>query len=295
MQKIPSNASNQWVKCLSSQGSIRGVAIQAHELVRSMARLHGLRGAPAVQLGEAVIGALLIASNSKGEERVNLNIQATGLTRQALVDAYPNGHVRGYVLPNEISAVSSQGPWGEGLMSVLRTKTDRSNQPYIGTVPLVTGHLAKDLTYYWLQSEQIPSAVGLSVTVDDSGEVIGAGGFLVQAMPGATSEEVRLVEGQIHGIQSLAAELQDDADPVKLLSTIFQNSTFMLLEKRQLAFECQCSWERVSRALALVGVDELQSILTEDGSASIRCDFCNQDYLVAGSQLEEMIRKSRQH
>jgi molecular chaperone Hsp33 len=295
MQKLPKNPSNRWVKCLSSHGNIRGVAIQAHDLVASMARLHGVRGTPAVCLGEAVIGALLIASNSKGEERVNLNIQATGPVRQALVDAYPDGRVRGYVLTSELAPLPKHGTWGDGLLSVLRTKTDRTNQPYIGTVPLVTGSLAKDLTFYWLQSEQIPSAVGLSVTTNEAGEITGAGGFLVQAMPGATAEEISLIENQIHSMQSLAAELQDDADPVKLLSTIFQNSTFMLLEKRELAFECQCSWERVSRALALVGADELQSMLTEDGSASIRCDFCNQDYLVPGSQLEEMIRSSRRH
>jgi len=88
----------------------------------------------------------------------------------------------------------------------------------------------------------------------------------------------------------LAAELQDDADPVRLLSTIFQDSAFVLLEKRELFCECQCSWERVSRALALVGVDELQSMLQEDGKASVRCDFCNQEYLVPRDQLEELIK-----
>jgi molecular chaperone Hsp33 len=259
-----------------------------------MAELHHIRGTPAVCLGEAVIGALLIASNSKGEERVNLNIQAQGPVRQALVDAYPDGRVRGYIISSETAPEPAQGTWGEGLLSVLRTKVEKS-QPYIGTVPLVTGSLAKDLTYYWSQSEQIPSAVGLSVSINSDGEIVGAGGFLVQAMPGATSEEIRLIEDQIHSIQSLAAEVQDDADPVRLLSTIFQDSTFMVLEKRELAFECQCSQERVSRAIALVGVEELKSMLVEDGSASVRCDFCNQSYTIPGSQLEEMIKNSHQH
>ena len=295
MQKLPKSPTNRWVKCLSSHGNIRGVAIQARELVQSMADLHEIRGVPAVCLGEAVIGALLIASNSKGEERVNLNIQSTGPVRQALVDAYPDGRVRGYVISSEIAPISKHGMWGDGLLSVLRTKTERINQPpYIGTVPLVTGKLGKDLTYYWSQSEQIPSAVGLSVTIDQDGRIAGAGGFLVQALPGATQEEIRLIEEQIHGMESLAGELNDDADPVKLMSTIFQNSTFVVLEKRELAFECQCSWERVSRALALVRADELQRMLTEDGKASVRCDFCNHNYMVTGSQLEEMIKSSRQ-
>lgn len=257
--------------------------------------MHGVRGQAAICLGEAIVGALLVASNSKGEERVNLNIQSDGLVRQALVDAYPDGRVRGYVIEAEGGVAGQGGTWGQGLLSVLRTRMEQSQQPYIGTVPLVTGSLAKDLTYYWSQSEQIPSAVGLSVTVDESGEITGAGGFLVQAMPGATAEEVGLIEQQIQGIESLAAELQNDADPVRLLSTIFQDSAFSVLEKRELRFECQCSWERVSRALALVGVAELQSMLSEDGSASVRCDFCSQDYLVSGTQLEELIKSSRPH
>ncbi|NDD91540.1 Hsp33 family molecular chaperone HslO [bacterium] len=295
MFKVQKNPTDRWVKCLSSHGNIRGVAIQARSLVRAMAELHEIRGIPAICLGEAVIGALLVASNAKGEERVNLNIQAAGPVRQALVDAYPDGRVRGYVISSELAPLPKHGTWGEGLLSVLRTKIEQGSQPYIGTVPLVTGQLAKDLTYYWSQSEQIPSAVGLSVTTDSNGMIVGAGGFLVQALPGATPEEIQLIEDQIHGIQSLAAELKDDADPVRLLSTIFQNSAFMVLEKRELSFECQCSWERVSRAVALVGVDELQSMLTEDGRASVRCDFCNQDYLITGPQLEEMIKSSRQH
>ncbi|MBU6375221.1 MAG: Hsp33 family molecular chaperone HslO [Bdellovibrionales bacterium] len=295
MLKLPRNPSDRWVKCLSSHGNIRGVAIQARSLVRAMAELHEIRGTPAVCLGEAVIGALLVASNAKGTERVNLNIKAAGPVRQALVDAYPDGRVRGYVISSELASLAKHGTWGEGLLSVLRTKTERSHQPYIGTVPLLTGQLAKDLTFYWSQSEQIPSAVGLSVTIDDDGKISGAGGFLVQALPEATPEEVQLIENQIHGIQSLAEELQDDADPVRLLSAIFQNSAFMVLEKREIAFDCHCSWEKVSRALALVGADELQSMLTEDGRASVRCDFCNQDYLVTGPQLEEMIKSSRQH
>lgn len=294
MSKIAIHPSDRWVKCLSSNGTIRGVAVQARELVRGMAALHQVRGTPAVCLGEAVIGALLVASNSKGEERVNLNIQATGPVRQALVDAHPDGRTRGYVITSETAPDAVMGTWGEGLMSVLRTKTETQNQPYIGTVPLITGHLAKDLTFYWVQSEQIPSAVGISVTTDEDGKIVGAGGFLVQAMPGATSEEVQQIENQINHIQSLAAELSGDAEPTKLLAKVFSDTSFMLLEQKQLGFDCTCSWERVSRALALVGTHELESMLAEDGKASVRCDFCNEEYVIGRDQLSEMIKNSRQ-
>ncbi|MFN7684930.1 MAG: Hsp33 family molecular chaperone HslO, partial [Oligoflexia bacterium] len=215
MSKIPLHPSNRWVKCLSSHGNIRGVAIQASELVDKMARLHTVRGVSALCLGEAVVGALLIASNSKGQERVNLNIQATGPVRQALVDAHPDGTARGYVITSETAPEATRGTWGEGMLSVLRTKTETQNQPYIGTVPLLTGHLAKDLSFYWVQSEQIPSAVGISVTLDSDGHVTSATGFLVQAMPGATSQEVQLIENQINHLQAVAGEFAGGTEPTK--------------------------------------------------------------------------------
>lgn len=294
MSKHIHHPGSRWVKCLSSHGNIRGVAIEAGDLVRGMAQMHQIRGTPAACLGEAVIGALLIASNSKGSERVNLNIQATGPVRQALVDAHPDGTARGYVITSETAPEAALGTWGEGMMSVLRTKTESQNQPYIGTVPLLTGHLAKDLTFYWVQSEQIPSAVGISVLLDSQGVVQSASGFLVQAMPGATSNEVRLIENQINQLHKAAGEFGGGAEPTRLLAQIFSDSSFMLLEEKQLGFACSCSRERVSRALALVGVTELESMVNEDGRASVRCDFCNESYDFEKDQLIELIKNSRQ-
>src|SRR5690348_6505749 len=120
-----SSHTSRWVKCISTEGNIRGVAIQATDLVRQMATQHGLVGRGAQGLGEAVIGALLVASYCKSEQKVNLNIQGSGYFSQALVDAYPNGTVRGYVIERDLNLISQEnltGPWGTGLLSVLRTK-----------------------------------------------------------------------------------------------------------------------------------------------------------------------------
>lgn len=294
---FPRSPQNRWVKCMSSQGSIRGVAIQATDLVRDLATLHGKTGRSAQALGEAVMGALLLASTAKGNERLNLNIQGSGLIRQALVDAYPDGKVRGYALERTSfnpdlgeALVDGQvmGPWGMGLLSVLRTKIGELEKPYIGTVPLVTGHLAKDLTFYWLQSEQIPSAVGLAVTLEN-GIVKSAGGFLVQALTGASAEEIQAVEDNIQHLESLASQLSAEADPVALLSRIFDNAAFTLLEERVLEFSCSCSWERVNRALSLIGAVELQSMLDREGFASIQCDFCTSDYRLERQKLQELL------
>lgn len=286
-----SSRQSRWIKCISTKGNIRGVAIEATELVQGMIDRHQLTGFGAKALGEATIAALTIASYCKGSERVNINIQGTGPISQALVDAHPDGTVRGYTVVRESGGVvpPNYGPWGDGFLSVLRTK-EENEQPFIGTVPLLTGHLAKDMTFYWMQSEQVPSAVGLAVKLDADGKrVLVAGGFLVQAMPGADDSELKAIELHINEIQSLAENLDHNSDPVALLSQIFQDTAFMLVEEKPLQFRCNCSWERVNRALVLVGPQELQSMLTEDGAAVIRCDFCTTEYRVEKDALQKLI------
>jgi molecular chaperone Hsp33 len=295
VQSAPSR--DRWIKCISTQGNIRGVAIEAPRLVEEMSGMHKAQGIYAKGLGEATIAALLISSYCKPGERINLNVQGSGFYRQALVDAYPDGCVRGYIIERgeeEASAATdpSMGPWGSGLMSVLRTKETVGEKPYIGTVPLITGYLPKDLSFYWLQSEQIPSAVGIAVNLDDAGKITSAGGFLVQALPGASSEEVRTIERHINEIQSLAESLDEDADPMHLLTQIFQSTAFMVVEERELKFSCGCNWDRVNRALTLVGTQELRSMLQEDQHAIVRCDFCTKEYTVDADALQKLIDSS---
>ena len=290
---VNASSHDHWVKCILTEGHLRGVAIEATGLIQGMVDRHKLKGIAARGLGEAVMGALLIASYCKPGQRINLNVQGSGFFQQALVDAYPDGTVRGYVIEREAPLnqypEENIGPWGTGLLSVLRTKDEEGEKPYIGTVPLITGHLAKDLTFYWVQSEQVPSAVGLSVNIEGD-RVVSAGGFLVQALAGAHSFDVKMIEKHIREIQSLSETLSKNESPIHLLSLIFQSTPFIVVEEKPLQFKCRCSWERVQRALALIGEEELRAMLLEDGVAEVRCDFCAQEYLVTREMLEKLIQ-----
>lgn len=297
-QKTPeleTKAADKWVKCISTQGNVRGVAIHATHLARELAAMHGLNGFAAQALGETAIGALLISSFCKGGEKVNLNIRGTGRIQQALADATADGTVRGYVIARETDSVTpvdaekQLGPWGEGLLAVLRTKKSEGQQPYIGTVPLLTGHLAKDLTFYWAQSEQIPSAVGLAVNFKD-GQIHSAGGFLIQTMPGASALEVRQIEQHINEISSYADSIARDADPLQLLSQVFQDTAFVVLEEKPIRFECTCNVDRVRRALMLTGVEELRSMIADQNGAEVHCDFCAKNYQFDRAALEALIQ-----
>lgn len=114
---------------------------------------------------------------------------------------------------------------------------------------------------------------------------------MVQAMPGATAEDVRIIDEQIQRLTHLEAMFAEDFEPVRFLGEIFQNVPFLILEEKALRLECQCSWDRVERALALVGVKELRAMMTEDQGASVRCDFCGKEYKLTVEQLEALIPK----
>jgi molecular chaperone Hsp33 len=286
----------RWVKSITTTGTIRGVAIEATALIQGVGDLHQVSGATLQGLGEALLSGLLLSSYLKVGDRVNLNIQGTGQFVQALVDAYPEGHFRGYVIPRSVEAVKlgadgQMGPWGEGLMSVLKTKDTLGEKPYIGTVPLVTGHLAKDLAFYWHQSEQVPSAVGIEVKMDGA-RVSSAVAFLIQAMPGAADLELKEIEAHIAEMGGLFGFTQKYESPVALLAQVFQNSQFLILEERDLRFDCSCSWDRVYRAVALTGVKELEDMLASTEEVSVACDFCTRNYSVSKDQLRRLLAKT---
>jgi molecular chaperone Hsp33 len=305
MAKVSPALNDRWVRCISTSGTVRGVAIDATGLLQYLVEIHSVADVYVAQrLGEAVMGALMVASYCKPGERVNLNVRGNGEIKQALVDALPNGTVRGYVIrqATDFSGASRNfGPWGDGLLSVLRAKENLApstssgyEQPYIGTVPLVTGHLAKDLTFYWYQSEQVPSAVGLSVRAEEAAgkvRIRAAGGFLVQALPGASDAELRQIEEHVQKMQSMTASLESGMNPVHLLSQIFQSLAFMILEEAPLKMECHCSRERVEGALKLAGREEIETILNTQGQAEVSCDFCSTDYRFGAEELRSLLAR----
>jgi molecular chaperone Hsp33 len=244
-------------------------------------------------MGEALMSGLLLASYCKSGERVNLNITGTRKMRQAIVDANPEGNVRGYLIEAESDSGPTEthsGIWGDGLLSVLRTKNIEKKQPYIGTVPLLTGHLAKDFTFYWVQSEQVPTACGLSVTLDEQHNIKSAGAFLIQAMPGATQQEIDWIVEDIRSIDAWDQKLAAMKDPSEFLAELFHRHTYLILENRELKMVCQCSMEKVERALLLTGSAELQHLIDHHKKAEIRCDFCEKNYVVEEARLQELKR-----
>ncbi|MEW6055758.1 MAG: Hsp33 family molecular chaperone HslO [Bdellovibrionota bacterium] len=281
---------DKWIKCIAQGGNMIATSICATDLVEEARRRHKLSGPEINALGEALMGGLLLASTCKPGERVSLSVKGDGIFKQTVVDAAPEGKVRGFIISRDLVGNLDQklGPWQNGLLSVVRLKLNEK-EPYIGTVPVVTGHLAKDLTYYLSQSEQIPSAIGLAVNLEKGGQVSSAGAFMVQVLPGASSAEIAAIEDNIHNLQSLAAEVAENSNPTRLLGQIFTDTTFTILDDRPLSFQCNCSKERIGRALLLLGRAELQDMLEKDKGAEVHCDFCGSEFSFGSQDLENMI------
>lgn len=284
------NRNDKWIKCIARAGNLNATAITAKDLIENARKRHKLGSAETKALGEVLMAGLLLASTCKTGERVSISVKGNGVFRQAIADADPSGNVRGFIVSTDIAGELDQkmGPWQSGLLSVVRLKKNEK-EPYVGTVPIITGHLAKDLTFYLSQSEQIPSAVGLAVNLDEEGKVESAGAFLVQVMPGASKAEILMVESNIDHLESLASRIEEDSDPTKLLGRIFEDLSFALLEERRLRFECNCSKDRVTRALKLVGKAELNDMIAKDNGAEVNCDFCGSKFSYSADDLQKII------
>lgn len=290
---------DRWVKCLSVGGNIRGIVIQATDLVNEINQQHEYTGKQAQAMGEVIVSALLLGSYCKPGERINLQIQSSSDMMKAFADATPEGEVRGFVRQRtEDETLSKEGdgevrgPWGDGMLTVLRAFSDPelNHHPFQGTVPLATGHLAKDLTFYWVQSEQIPTAVGIKVALDSQQEhVTSVGGFMVQVLGGANEEEIKLVESQINNLDSFSFNMQPNADPKTLLTKLFQDLSFQVVEEKPLHFKCTCSQDRVESALMLLSEDDIQETIRErSGDLEIQCDLCSKHYKIPVERIKKI-------
>ncbi len=281
---------DKWVKCISSSGTIRAVAVTVTDTVQHMAERHKTSAIATKALAEAVTAGLILSSYSKAQEKINLNIRGSGWSHHAIIDANADAEVRGYLVERsaeEIKLAKNIGPWGIGLMSVIRTKHEEAN-PYIGTVPLLTGHLAKDLTFYWLQSEQVQSAVGIEV-FQENDRVVLAEGFLIQALPGASEQDITFIEEHLKKLPEIKSDSVQRSTPVNLLSYLLENQSFTLLEEKPISFRCPCTFERVRRSIALVGREEIESMLAESKEFDVLCDFCSEKYTFTPKMLQEML------
>lgn len=274
-------------------GTIRVLAAITTDIVAEAIRRHQTSPTVSAALGRVLTGALLLGATLKDFDRLTVKVEGDGPVGGITAEATQDGKVRGYVKnPDAELLIRDDGKFdvsgivGNGMFYVIRESgfdIGLHRDPYVGSVPIVSGELAEDFAYYLAKSEQIPSAVLLGVLLSSAEPfVMASGGVMVQMMPGANEHIVTMIEDTIAHAPHVTTLVNEGASPVDLIKMALGDIDFQIMEERDIEFQCSCSMERAIGMIAALGPAEVTSMLTEDKGAVMSCGFCNEIY-----QLDE--------
>ncbi len=281
------------VKFLAHIDMVKISCVDSTNLVEEARRIHKLNPTPTAALGRLLTMAALMGASMKNEDdKLTLQILGDGPIGSLLATSNQKAEVKGYVSEPLAEAESTK----EGKLNVgavigkgdLRVIKDIGlKEPYIGMVPLQTGEIAEDFAYYFAFSEQIPSAVALGVLVDKDGSVKRAGGYLLQIMPNTPDEIIKLIEDRIKTSKSITQMLEENMTLEEIATYISDDLDTRVVEEIEPKYKCDCSKERMERALISLGKKELDR-LAQDEKTEIECHFCNKKYVFSKEEIIEL-------
>ncbi len=290
------------IRTITSDGSLMASAIDSTDLVYTAQRLHGLTKTSCAALGRLLTGASLMGAMLKGEQAtLTLKIAGDGPLGGLLALADSRGNVRGFVdnpqvelPPKPNGKLDVSGAVGaHGRLAVIRDFG--SGEPYSGQVELVSGEIAEDLTSYYATSEQIPTVCALGVLVDrEEGRTLLAGGLLIQALPGADDKALDRLEVNISRLESVTTMLAKGLGPEEMCQAVLSGFQVEKLDEFQVHYVCNCSKERIARALLTLGAGELAGLpLNEQGLVETVCQYCNRKYYFSKEELLALTEAAR--
>jgi molecular chaperone Hsp33 len=281
------------IKALAYDGKVRAYAVKSTETVGEAQRRHYTWPTASAALGRTMSAGVMMGAMLKGDQKLTIKISGGGPLGPILVDSNTKGEVRGYATNpqthfelNEHGKLDVRRAVGtDGYLNVIKDIGMREN--FTGSVPLVSGELGEDFTYYFAVSEQTPSAVGVGVLVNPDNSILAAGGFIIQLMPGTDDETISIIENQIKSIPPVSKLIEKGLSPEELLFEILGKENVKILETVPVSFRCTCSKERFGNAIISLGAEEITQMIKEDGKAEAHCHFCNERYQYSKEELEE--------
>jgi len=288
------------IHATAEDGTVRVLAAITTDLVAEAIRRHQTAPTASAALGRTMTGTLLMAATLKDFDRLSVKIDSRGSIGGIIAEATKDGTVRGYVKnpdaelpPRPDGKFDISGIVGEGTFYVIRESgfdIGLHRDPYVGSVPIVSGEIGEDFAYYLAKSEQIPSAVLLGVLLQNSDPFVKAsGGVLVQMMPGANEHIITMIEDTISHAPHLTSVINEGATPTDLARLALGEIPFEVLEEKDIAFRCNCSMERARTLISSLGRAEVESMLSEDKGAVMSCGFCSEVYQLDEGDLETML------
>ncbi len=276
--------------------TIRGVIVNGTRMINEMRWNHDLGILETLVLGHAYLGAALMSAGLKGNDRLAIHVECSGPIKGLSVEANAFGEVRGYLkqvpipVDKPLESFDLSPFFGAGFLSVTKLLED-SKHPFVGKVMLEHGRLAKDLAHYHLKSEQIHTAFSLSVYFDQAGQVKGAGGLMLQAMPGANDQDLLEMEKCLHALPSLGQAVTDADFPNNYLQEGFKEFAPKISEQRGIEFMCHCSDKRIGSMLSMLSGDELEDMAANGPfPVQIRCHYCNTTFDFSQAQVKEILQ-----
>ncbi|WP_086445141.1 Hsp33 family molecular chaperone HslO [Candidatus Enterococcus lemimoniae] len=282
------------VKALCYEGSIRAYAVRATNIISEAQKRHDTWSSSTAALGRTMVGALLLGATLKGEDKLTVKVQGNGPAGSIVVDSDGSGNTKGYIKNphvsltlNESGKIDVRGAVGtEGIFTVI--KDLGLKETFSGQTPIVSGEIGEDFTYFMAVSEQIPSAIGLSVLVDTNESVKAAGGFMIQVMPGADEKTIDFIEQRLQEVPMISRLIDEGESPEGILERLLGKDEIEILEKMPVQFKCNCSKEKFGTAIIAVGLDEINAMIDEDHGAEAVCQFCGNKYHYSETDLIEL-------
>ncbi len=286
------------VRATAGEGQIRAFAATTQNLVEEARQRHNTSPVATAALGRLLTAGVMMGSMMKNDSDVlTIQIKGDGPIGGLTVTADVNGNVKGYVenpdvmLPPKNGKLDVGGAIGIGLLNII--KDMGLKEPYVGQTILVTSEIAEDLTYYFANSEQVPSSVGLGVLMNKDNTVRCAGGFIVQVMPFVTDEVLTKLEENIKKISSVTSMLDEGCTPEQMLEHVLEGLDVVVTDTLPAAFQCNCSHERIEKAIISIGKKDIQEMIDEGKEVEVKCHFCNTAYTFSVEELKEILKQAK--
>ena len=284
------------IRVLAKDAPVKASVITAGNMVERARQIHKTLPVATAALGRALMAASILGNQLKEQEgSLTLQLKGGGPLGSVTAVSDSQGNVRGYVTnpfldlpakkPGKLDVGAAVGT--DGTITVI--KDLNLKEPYIGSLPLISGEVAEDVTAYLAQSEQIPSACALGVLVDKDQSVLCAGGYLIQLLPGADEEVAAKVERGVARAGAVSQALHRGESGLELVERVLADFSLEVVEETPVAYRCYCSRERVIKALISLGREELHSMIEEQGCAELTCQFCDAVYTFDRAELEKIL------
>ena len=288
------------VRATAGNAQIRAFAATTKDLAEYGRKAHNLSPIAAAALGRLMTGTVMMGTMmDNDDDLITVKMDGDGPLKGVLATADRHGNVKGYAVnpyvimkPNSSGHLNVGGGIGEGTLTVIRDMGLK--EPYVGQVPLYSGEVAEDLTYYFTKSEQTPSSVGLGVLVErESLSVIAAGGFIIQLLPFADEQTITHLEFNLQKFSSVTDILKAGKTPEELLEILLEGFDIEFTDKVDLNFYCNCDKDRVERALMLIGKKDIQEMIDDGKDIEICCHFCGKAYNFSVDELKAIQQKAK--